>query len=170
VNYWGNSGSINLNVTATNSISTNTPGDTVFFGAGGQGSSTDIFQAITDLRNGLTTNNTALIQTATTHLNSVLDNLNQVQADLGGRQAGLLDLQNTLTGFNVTLQSLQDSQQSTDYAKAATEFSSDTTIQSATLNTLAKINKTNLWPDLPSGGATRAVPGPASGGLRPWPA
>ena len=145
VNYWGDSKSINLNVNSTTAVSTNIPGDTVFFGAGGQGSSTDIFQAATDLRNGLLSNNAALIQTASTNLNTVLDSLNQAQATLGGRQAGLTSLSDTLTGFNVTLQGMLNTQQDTDYPKVATEFSLDTTVQSVTLSALAKTNRTTLF-------------------------
>jgi len=143
--YWGDTGSINLNVNSTTAVSTNLPGSTVFFGSGGQGSSTDIFQAITDLRTGLSTNNAALVQTASTNLSTVLDSLNQAQAELGGRQAGLLNLQDTLSGFNVTLKGMQDTLQATDYPTAATEYSQDQTIQSVTLSALAKVNKTNLF-------------------------
>jgi flagellar hook-associated protein 3 FlgL len=143
--YWGNTGSINLNVNSTTAVSTNISGDKVFFGSGGQGSSTDIFQAVTDLRNGLSTNNAVLIQKAATSLNTVLDNLNQVEAELGGRQAGLTSLSSTLSGFNVTLQGMQNTLQDTDYPKVATEFSQDQTVQSVTLSALAKTNKTNLF-------------------------
>lgn len=145
ITYAGDSGIISLDVTLTTSVSTNVPGNTVFFGAGGQGSTTDLFQAVTDLRDGLATNNTALIQTAATNLKDILANLNQVQTDLGGRQAGLTDLQDTLSSFNITLQGLQNTQQDTDYAQAVTEFSSDQTVQSATLSTLAKATRSNLF-------------------------
>ena len=145
ITYAGNAGSINLDVTANTTVSTNVPGSTAFFGSGGQGSATDIFRAVTDLRDGLASNNTALIQTASTNLKSVLDNLSQVQTDLGARQTGLLNLKDTLSSFNVTLQGLQNEQQDTDYAKAATDFSSDQTVQSATLSTLAKRSATNLF-------------------------
>ncbi|MDP1830895.1 MAG: flagellar hook-associated protein FlgL [Geothrix sp.] len=145
ITYAGDAGIIGLDVTASSSVSTNVPGSTVFFGGGGQGSATDLFQAVTDLRDGLATNNTALIQTAATSLKAIMDNLNQVQAGLGGRQAGLLDLKDTLSGFNVTLQGLQNTQQDTDYAQAVTEFNSDQTAQSAALSTLAKSTRTNLF-------------------------
>ncbi|HJV49271.1 MAG TPA: flagellin [Geothrix sp.] len=145
INYWGNSGTVNLNVTATTTIATNTPGDTVFFGPGGQGSTTDLFKAVTDLRDGMATNNAALVSTATTNLQNSLNNLLKVQTDLGGRQSQLLNLKDTLTGFNVNLQDLQNNLQDTDFAKAATEYSTDQTIQSATLSVLAKANKTSLF-------------------------
>ena len=143
--YAGDSGLIKLGVSATATVASNIPGNTVFFGAAGQGSTTDIFKAVTDLRDGMSTNNTALIQTASDNLKNILANLNQMQADLGGRQAGLADLQTTLSGFNVTLQGLQGNQQNTDYAKTVTDYTSDQTIQSATLSTLAKSNKQNLF-------------------------
>jgi len=145
VQYQGDAGSISLDVTATTSVTTNIPGSTVFFGAGGQGSSTDLFKAVTDLRDGLSTNNAVQIQTAATNLKSILANLDQVQTDLGGRQAGLLDLKDTLSGTNVTLQDLQNTQQDTNFPQAISEYSSDQTVQSATLSTLAKNNKTNLF-------------------------
>ncbi|GLH73979.1 flagellar hook-associated protein 3 [Geothrix limicola] len=145
INYWGNSGTVNLSVTATTTIATNIPGDTVFFGAGGQGSTTDLFKAVTDLRDGMATNNAALVATATTNLQNSLNNLLKVQTDLGGRQSQLINLKDTLTGFNVNLQDLQNNLQDTDFAKAATEYSTDQTIQSATLNVLAKANKTSLF-------------------------
>jgi len=144
-NYVGDEGSIKLNVTAAGSVVTNVPGDRVFFGAGGRLSSTDVFQAIADLRAGLSSNNLVQIQTAADHFKSVLDNLNQVQADLGGRQAGLLALKDTLTGFNVSLQGMQSAQEDTNYPQAMTQFSSDQTMQSATLSALAKTTRTNLF-------------------------
>jgi flagellar hook-associated protein 3 FlgL len=145
INYWGNSGSISLSVTNTTTVSTNVPGDTAFFGTGGQGSNTDLFKVVTDLRDALTTNNVALLNTATANLQTTLDSLLKVQTDLGGRQAGLINLKDTLTGFNVTLQGLQNNKQDTDYAKAATEYSQDNTIQSATLSVLGKTNRTTLF-------------------------
>lgn len=145
INYWGNASSITLSVTNTTTVSTNIPGDSAFFGAGGQGSATDLFKAVTDLRDAMNTNNVALLATATTNLQSSLDNLVKVRTELGGRQAGLIDLKDTLTGFNVTLQGLQNNKQDTDYAQAATEYSSDQIIQTATLNVLGKNNRTNLF-------------------------
>jgi flagellar hook-associated protein 3 FlgL len=145
INYWGNGSSINLSVSATTSVTTNLPGDTVFFGAGGQGSTTDVFKAVTDLRDGFATNNNALVATATANLQSSLNSLIKARTDIGGRQSQLMNLKDTLSGFNVTLLGLQNNEQSTDYPQAATEFSSDQTIQSASLSVLAKANKTNLF-------------------------
>ena len=145
INYAGDAGTISLDVTVTTSVVTNVPGSTVFYGPTGQGSASDLFQAVTNLRDGLATNNATLIQTAATSLQSVLANLNQVQTDLGGRQAGLNDLKDTLSGFNVTLQELQNIQQDTDYARSVTDFTSDQTVQSASLSTLAKSQRNNLF-------------------------
>jgi flagellar hook-associated protein 3 FlgL len=142
--YNGDQGHINLDVTASQSVATNIPGDQVFE-KGGAGSPSNFFQVLADLRVGLATDNTAQIQTASDNLKTVLDNLNQVLAELGGRQAGLTALKDTLSGFNVSLQGLQNTQQETDYPKAAVEYSSDSIAQSATLSSMAKIAKTNLF-------------------------
>jgi flagellar hook-associated protein 3 FlgL len=145
VTYSGDSGIINLGVTATTTVATNVPGNTIFYGAGGQGSSTDLFQAVNDLYNGLTTNNKALVQTASTNLSTIMDNLNQQLATLGGRQSGLTDLQSTISGINLSLQGAQTSLQGTDYAQTATDYSSAQTVQSATLSIMAKNNGTSLF-------------------------
>ncbi len=141
--YAGNSGVITLNVTASSTVATNIPGDQVFFGSGG--AATNLFQTIADLRDGLATNDPVKIQAAADNLKTVLDNLSQVRTDLGGRQSGLLSLKDTLSGMNLTLQDLQNSKQDTDYPKAMTDFTTDQTMQSVTLNTLAKTNKQNLF-------------------------
>jgi flagellar hook-associated protein 3 FlgL len=142
--YNGDQGSINVGVSPSQTVTTNIPGNQVFEN-GGPGSTSNFFQAIADLRDGITSNNTAQIQTASSNLTTVLDNLNQVLSMLGGRQAGLSALTDTLSGFNVSLQGLQNTQQATDYPKAAVEYSSDQIAQSATLSSMAKISKTNLF-------------------------
>jgi flagellar hook-associated protein 3 FlgL len=149
ISYQGDAGSIQLtldgNATNPNQVTTNVPGDTVFFGAGGMGSSTDIFQAITDLKAGLNANDAAAVKVVADHLDLILANLNKVQADLGGRQAGLFDLKDTLTNVNTTLEALQSSVEATDYPKVMTEVTADETLQSVTLSTMAKTNKVNLF-------------------------
>jgi flagellar hook-associated protein 3 FlgL len=142
--YAGNSGTISLDVSASTSVVTNTPGDQVFLGAGGPAGS-NFFQAITDLRTALANNNAAQIQTAAGELSTSLDFLNKVRTDLGGRQASLLSLKDMLSNFNLGLQDLQNNQQDTDYAKAAVEYASDQTVQAASLSAMAKSSKANLF-------------------------
>lgn len=147
--YQGNSGQIRVNLdgnaTNPNQVTTNIPGDSVFFGAGGMGSSTDIFQAITDLKAALTANNPAAAKVVATNLDLILANLNKAQADLGGRQAGVTNLKETYANFNATLENLQAAQEATDYPKVMTEVTADETLRSVTLSTMAKANKANLF-------------------------
>jgi flagellar hook-associated protein 3 FlgL len=147
VQYSGNSGvsSLGLGVTATSTVATNIPGSTVFFGAGGQGSTSDLFQAVTDLYNGLNSNNTAQVQSASANLKTALDNLYQQQATIGGRQTGLSSLQTTISGINTSLQSAQSGIQSTDIAQTYTALTSEQTAQQAILSTMAKTNTNNLF-------------------------
>ncbi len=145
ISYSGDEKSINLNITTTTTVATNVNGREVFFGAGGQGSSTDFFAVATRLRDALAANNQVDIKQAATDLQGVLDNLNLVLTKLGGRQAGLFGLKDTLSGFNVTLQGMQNTQQDTDYPATAVEFANDQTVQSATLSALAKVSKANLF-------------------------
>ncbi|MFZ1375842.1 MAG: hypothetical protein WAS25_04545 [Geothrix sp.] len=149
ITYQGNSGQIRLNLDGNaanpNQVVTNIPGDTVFFGAGGLGSSTDIFQAITDLKTAFNANDTAAVKVVSANLNLILSNLNKAQADLGGRQAGLENLKETYANFNATLENLQTAQAETDYPKVMTEVAADETMKSVTLSTMAKTNKSNLF-------------------------
>jgi flagellar hook-associated protein 3 FlgL len=152
--YWGDSTTINLNVgaptangatTTQTTIATNIPGSTIFFGSGGQDSSTDIFQVVNDLYTALKNNDTAGVQTASTNLSSLMSNLYQQQAVVGGRQAGLNDLQTTISGINVSLKGLQSSIQSTDVPQTYTDLTSEQTAQQAIFSTIAKSNTNHLF-------------------------
>ena len=126
-------------------VSTNTPGDTVFFGPGGQGSATDVFQAIKDLRDGLNTNNTVLIQSAYNNLQSMHSRWQNTITDIGGRQAALEQLQETVGGFNTSLQAIQDTYEAVDYPSAITAYQKEGISQQASLSTLARSNQQNLF-------------------------
>lgn len=143
--YNGNSSPITLDIAVSATIVTNIPGDQLFFGPGGQGSATDLFQAAHDLWQGMTTDNLAQIQTAMDNLATIQQRINQNLTDLGGRANTLDDLQESLEGFNITLQALQNTYQDLDYPTAITEFTNEQTAQEASLSTLAKISRTNLF-------------------------
>ena len=145
ITYAGNLGIHTVDVSVSTTVNTNIPGSTVFFGAGGQGSATDLFQQVTDLRDGLRTNNAALIQTAYNNLKAILPSLTAAQTDLGGREAGIISLKEDISNFNLTLQGIQNTVDSTDYPEAITRFSGDQTAQQVTLSSLAKVGKTNLF-------------------------
>lgn len=145
ITYAGNAGLITVDVSVNTTVTTNLPGSTVFFGAGGQGSATDLFQQVTDLRDGLRTNNAAQIQTAYDNLKAILPTLSTAQTDLGGREAGILSLKDDLSNFTLTLQGIQDGVEATDFPDAVTRYSSDQTGQEVTLSSLAKVGKTNLF-------------------------
>lgn len=143
--YAGDGNSIDLDVAASMSISTNLTGDDVFFGSGGQGSATDLFQQVTDLRNGLQTNNSAMIQTAYDNLKTIQSRINAQMTELGGRQASLQQLTENVEGYNLSLQTIQGSYQNLDYAEAITDYTQAEIAQQASLSTLAKTGNLNLF-------------------------
>ncbi len=143
--YAGDANSIDLDVAAGMSISTNLTGDTVFFGSGGQGSAPDLFQQVTDLRNGLQTNNSAMIQTAYDNLKTIQSRINAQMTELGGRQASLQQLTENVEGYNLSLQTIQGSYQNLDYAEAITDYTQAKIAQQASLSTLAKTGNLNLF-------------------------
>ena len=145
--YNGNSASINLDVSVGTTVSTNLTGDKLYYTTDGgtPPATVDLFQVVASLRDGLSSNNAAQIQTAYDNLQRFVGTFTQAQTDLGGRQAGLTSLQSMLSGFNLSLQEQQNNLQDTNYPDTLTQVSSDTTVQSATLSTMAKTNKQSLF-------------------------
>ena len=144
--YAGDNNSIDLDVSMSGTVSTNLPGDTVFFGGvAGQGTNADLFKAVTDLRDGLSTNNTALIQTAYDNLRTIHGRVNDQITVLGGRQATLNQLKDDTQNYNLSLQTIQSSYQSLDYPTAITDYTKAQTAQQAALSILAKANNQNLF-------------------------
>ncbi len=143
--YAGDGAAIDLDVSVGATITTNLAGDRVFFGPGGQGSATDLFQAVTDLRDGLNTNNRALIQSAYDNLQAIHGRVQDLTTELGGRQASLEQLEESLGSFNLSLQSIQNTYEALDYPEAITAYTREDTAQQAALSTLAKSNQQNLF-------------------------
>ncbi|OQA37340.1 MAG: Flagellar hook-associated protein 3 [Acidobacteria bacterium ADurb.Bin340] len=143
--YAGDNASIDLDVSVGAAITTNLTGDRVFFGPGGQGSASDLFQAVTDLRDGLSTNNRALIQSAYDNLQTIHGRLQDLTTEVGGRQASLDQLEESLGSFNLSLQSIQNTYEALDYPEAITAYTREDTAQQAALSTLAKSNQQNLF-------------------------
>jgi len=143
--YAGNGGVINLDVSGSATIATNLPGNTLFLGAGGQGSTSDMFTVVTALRDALANNNTAGIASAYADLQTITTRITGVLADLGSRQASLTTIASDLGDANANLQTIQDKYQSTDYAAAITSLTSEGIAQQATLSTIAKVNSKSLF-------------------------
>lgn len=145
-NYLGNSGNINLDVSASSTISTNISGDQVFFGgAAGQGTAGDLFQQVTDLRDALNTNNTAGIQAAYNNLKTIQTRLNSQITDVGGRQSSIDQLKSDFQSYNLSLQSIQSTYQAVDYPTTITDYYQEQNSQQASLSMIAKTGKTNLF-------------------------
>lgn len=150
--YAGDDQSINLDVAMSTSVSTNLSGNTVFFGGpvnpatnAGLDPNADLFQQVTNLRDGLSTNNRALIQSAYDNLKVIQGRVNDQMTDLGGRQATLDQLKDSVQSYNLSLQTIQGSYQDLDYPTAITEYTMAQTAQQASLSVLGKSNALNLF-------------------------
>lgn len=145
ITYAGDAGRITLDVSVGATVDTNLTGDRVFFGSGGQGSATDLFQAVTDLRDGLNTNNRTLIQSAYDNLQAIQGRVSDLATEVGGRQASLEQLKDSLGSFNLSLQAIQNTYEAVDYPEAIVDYGKEETSQQAALSTLAKTNAQNLF-------------------------
>jgi flagellar hook-associated protein 3 FlgL len=151
ITYNGNNSTISFNVGASATTPTNVPGDTLFLGGnaatpGVYGGNLDLFNATKSLSLALQPpSNAANIQTAYTNLKSISDHINNVVTSLGGWQNGISQIKASLTSLNANLASVQNSVQAVDYPTAITGFTKENVAQQATLQTMAKLNKVNLF-------------------------
>lgn len=145
VTYQGNSGVITLTLSQSASVATNIPGNTLFFGPGGQGSATDLLAQTTALRDALNSNNTAGIQAAYDNIKTISDRINVSVADLGDRENGVTALQNGLSAYNQTLMSQQSTVASVDYPTAITSLNQLSVSEQATLSTMASSRQKTLF-------------------------
>lgn len=142
--YAGDSNNIKLDVSASTTVTTNIPGDTVFFN-GAKNSNGDLFAQVTNLVNGLNANNTAVIQAASDNLDTIFGNIQSNLAVLGGRQTSLQQISDNTSNYNASLQNIQDSYQAVDYPAASADYSQAQTSQQAALSMLGKMNTLNLF-------------------------
>jgi len=143
--YAGDSNSIDLNVSSCTTVSTNLTGDEVFFGTGGIGSATDLFQQVQALSDGLTADDTTQIQAAFDNLKTILSRVNDELSKVGGRETALENIEYDLTSYNTSLASIQSSYEGLDYAEAVTEYSQAETAQQASLSVLSNMSNLNLF-------------------------
>ena len=145
VTYSGDGNSIVLDISSSTSISTNLSGETVFLGSGGQGSSTDLFQQIADLQEGLENNDVDQIQVAYDNLETILDSVNACLTDVGVRQTTLDQISTNLGSYNDALESLQSTHESVDYSAASVEYAQAQLVQEASLSVLSNQSDLTLF-------------------------
>lgn len=145
VGYQGDSNTIDLDVSISAKVTTNLPGNTVFYGPGGAGSATDIFAATEALKTGLKNNDTAAINTAYDQLKAISSRINDTITDVGGRQAGMEGLKTGMSAYNASLTAIQGSIEGVDYPAAITDLTQESVAQQATLSVMAKNNSRSLF-------------------------
>ena len=145
VGYNGDSGTIQLDVSNSSKVTTNLPGNTVFYGPGGPGSSTDVFAAVEALKTGLQANDTVAITAAYNNLKTISSRINDSITEVGGRQAGMESLKSSMSDFNASLTSIQGSVEGVDYPTAITSLNKENVSQQAIMSVMAKTNSKSLF-------------------------
>ena len=153
VTYNGDNSTTQLNISSSATVTTNIPGDTLFFGGSvvanpaiqGQLSPTDLLGQTAALRDALTSNNTAGVQTALDNLKAISSRIGVLTTDLGGRENGVTTVQTGLSDFNANLQSQLSTIEAVDYPTAITELNQESLAQQASLNALARANQKSLF-------------------------
>jgi len=145
VTYTGNSNAITMNVGLSTTVTTNIPGNSLMFGPGGQGSSTDLLAQVTAVRDALKNNDNTALQTAYTNLQAISTRIETAGTDMGGRENGLATLQNGLSSFNAILTAQQTTLESVDYPTAITNLNQESVAEQASLAAMAKSNSKTLF-------------------------
>ena len=145
VGYHGNGSDIDLNVSISAKVTTNLPGNTVFYGPGGPGSDSDVFAAVQAMYAGLKSNDTAQIRAAYDNLETISARINDTITSVGGRQAGMEGLKSGMAAFNASLSSIQGGVESVDYPSAITEMNHEEVAERANLSVMGKVNAKSLF-------------------------
>jgi flagellar hook-associated protein 3 FlgL len=145
VAYKGDKNEIKLDISPSATVTTNLPGDKVFYGPGGPGSNTDLFAAVLALNDGLKKDDTAQIKQAYEDIQDIAVRINDTITEVGGRQGGMENLKNGMSAYTASLNSIQGSIQSVDYPTSITNLNKENTSQQATLSVMAKANSKNLF-------------------------
>ena len=145
VEYNGNLGNIDMDVSATASITTNLTGAYVFQGGTPPNPSQDIFTAVVRLREGLINDDTDQIRDAYNDIRAIKERINVCLATVGSRHVQLENSATNLEDFNEALQSIQNTYDGLNYPETYSKWGEEQTIQQAALATLAKMGGFSLF-------------------------
>jgi flagellar hook-associated protein 3 FlgL len=149
VNYDGNVGNIDLDISPTSSVTTNLSGELVFQGSrdalNNLNPDQDLFIAVTQLRDGLASNDRDLIEQAYNNIREIKNRINVCITTVGSRQVQLENSATNLGDFNEALQSIQNTYEAPDYPWVISQFMAEQLSQEASLSILSKMGKYSLF-------------------------
>jgi len=145
VDYNGNLGNIDMDISSTASITTNLTGAYVFQGGTPPDPHQDIFTAVAKLREGLLNNDTDQIREGYDDIRKIQDRINVCLATVGSRHVQLENSATNLEDFNEALQSIQNTYDGLDYPSTYTKLGEELNIQEASLATLAQMGRLSLF-------------------------
>jgi len=147
--YDGNIGNIDLDISPIATVTANLTGEYVFLGtrdgSGNLDPNQDIFIAITQLRDGMTTDDTELIKQAYDNLRAIKDRINVCLTQVGSRTVSIENTGFNLGDFTESLQAIQNTYDGLEYPRAITQLAAEQTSQQASLSILSKLGKLSLF-------------------------
>gem|GEM_PF-369411 len=143
VDYDGNTGVIDLDISPTATVTTNLTGKYVFQGDGSP--EQDLFIAVTKLRDGLNLNDTAMIDQAYSEIKTIYNRMNVCLATVGARHLQTENAGMNLGDINETLQSIQNTYEAPDYPLIITQFIAEQSSQDAIFSTISKMGRNSLF-------------------------
>jgi len=118
-NYSGNAETLEINVSPTDTVTVNFPGDELAYGPGGQGSADDVLDLLADLETAFRANDMVTINAELPRLRPVQERINQTISEVGTRSVRLLSEQSHYDEFELNLRAVLSDLEDADLAEEA---------------------------------------------------
>lgn len=146
-NYFGDNGSIRLEINENTYLPINIPGSKIFYGMGninGEIKGENVFDVIKVMHDGLMTNDTKIIQTCIERLDKFHEQVVEVRATIGARAKTIDGYKDGIEKSIVDNVSLKSEIEDSDIVKAASELKKEENILSASLNVTNRLLQPSL--------------------------
>lgn len=142
--YFGNSDTVDIPVSRTDSVVANFPGDALVFGAGGAGSADDMLDMIADLSAAMRADNTAAIDAEMQRIDPILERVNDTLGILGARMARMISDVSNYQDFEITLREVLAEIQDADMAEEISNLEANQTALEAQLRSKGTTSRRSL--------------------------
>lgn len=142
--YSGDSNTVRVNISESDTIVNNIPGDEIAFGAGGAGSATDIMEILNNLETALRNDDDAAINAEVVRMRDAEVRLNEVVGEVGTRSARLILEQNHYSDFELELQSVLSELEDADLAEEVANLERSNTVIESQFRSQSTISQQSL--------------------------
>lgn len=142
--YSGDSNTVRVRLSESDTIINNIPGDEIAFGAGGAGSATDIMEILNNLETALRNDDDVAINAELVRMRDAEVRLNEVVGEIGTRSSRLILEQNHYSDFELELQEVLSDLEDADLAEEVSNLERANTIIESQFRSQSTISQQSL--------------------------